>query len=343
MSLFCCPDAHKENLIEMIRDIWYVPNGTIYIKLNNITYKLYNEVSQTTARDSEGRDMAARDIESILQDLTGLDWSESAVSSATGGSYLKARQGEGADATYYKLSCYDEVSGIYGHECLNELIAARLMDVLCIEHVPYRLVHARVIIDGHKHETWLSESRSFRKVGESKTSLAKFFSWNRLEDESRLEFCDRFGWLPAVQKMMLLDFLIANRDRHGGNIEVLKRRDGSLRLAPLFDNGTSLCFSTYSAQQLSAIDPLQDIATNNYLGTHSLEQNLVRFVPRSLPVGRLRAEHRGELLEGLTPAAEGAVEGVGADELLDFLWRMIWERWCRYEDLRDSGRLQAQG
>lgn len=102
------------------------------------------------------------DIRTDLQDLRHLDWSESTTSSATGGSHLKARFGEGAAATYYKLSCYDQVNGVCGRECVNELIASRLMDALCIEHVPYRLVHARVEVGGQTFDTWLSESSSIR-------------------------------------------------------------------------------------------------------------------------------------------------------------------------------------
>lgn len=286
--------------------------------------------------------ISRQDIEPCLQDLTDLDWSESTVSSATGGSLLKARRGEGADAVYYKLSCYDEVNGVYGHECVNELIASRLMDVLCVEHVPYRLVHAKVVINGKPHETWLNESASFRARNESKTTLAKFYSFNHACGEGRLEFCDRFGWGKRVRTMMLVDYLIANRDRHGGNLEVLKNRSGELRLAPLFDNGLSFCFSSYSSESLRTVDPLQDIVSNNYLGTRSLKQNLVRFVPPDLPVGRLREAHRDELMQGLDVALESAVEGVFGHDLAEFLWDMIWKRWCIYEGLRDSGRLAAQ-
>ena len=284
-----------------------------------------------------------KDIEPKLQDLTHLDWSESVVSSATGGSFLKARSGEGAEATYYKLSCYDETNGIYGHECVNEIIASRLMDVLFIPHVAYRLVHARIHVDGREHQTWLAESRSFRKRGESKMSLSHFYGLNRLEGEGRLQFCERFGWMPGVKLAMLVDYLIANRDRHGANLEVIKTRDGSIRLAPLFDNGVSLCFSSYRAELLRAVDPLQDITANNFLGSRSLEENLLKHVPANLPIGRLREAHKSNLVGGLAPALDHAVEGVDGREVGEFLWSMIWKRWCWYENLRDSGRLQTQG
>ena len=45
--------------------------------------------------------MAVKDVVPELQDLTHLDWTESVVSSAAGGSYLKARTGEGPEARYY--------------------------------------------------------------------------------------------------------------------------------------------------------------------------------------------------------------------------------------------------
>ena len=284
-----------------------------------------------------------RDIEPILQDLTYLDWTEHITSSALGGSYLKARSGTGAESLYYKLSCYDEVNGIYGHECVNEIIAARLMDVLCIEHVPYRLVHALVNVGGKTHETWLSESPSFRGKGESKTTLARFYDWNHLAGETRLAFCARFGWMRMVRSMMLVDYLIGNRDRHGGNVEVLKGKTGVLRLAPLFDNGLSLCFSTYDGATLAKIDPLQDIVSNNYLGTRSLEENVRRFVPADLPVGQLLETHGGYITQGLAPAVELSVDGISGQGFLDYLWAMIWGRWCTYANLRDSGFLKAQG
>ena len=194
-----------------------------------------------------------KDVECELQDLTHLDWSESATSSAASGSYLKARFGEGSAATYYKLSCYDEINGIYGHECVNEIIASRLMEVLSVNHLPYKLVHARIRINGKIHDTWLTESASFRKSGESKVSLARFYGWNHLKDESRMAFCARFGWSQDVQKTMLVDFLIANRDRHGANLEVVKGRNGQIHLAPLFDSGLSLCYSSFNSYKTSTL------------------------------------------------------------------------------------------
>lgn len=268
------------------------------------------------------------DITYKLQDLRALDWVESVNTSGTGGTFLKARQGEGTGASYYKLSCSDEYRGIYGHECVNELIACRLMDILGVEHLQYRLVHALVRVQGIEHETWLSKSASFRRPGEKKQALDVFCSLMRTEDERPFDFCWRMGWGEYVEQMMLVDYLIANRDRHGANIEVLRAQDGTVRLAPLFDNGLSLIFSCYGDEERAErFDPLTDVGANNFIGTRSLEENLRLFNVH--PVVRpLAATDRERLLRGL--------DGILPQAHLDKIWQMIWERWLHYEGLRDS-------
>ena len=271
--------------------------------------------------------MRAYDVLHTVQDLRHLVWSETGQTSASGGTFLKARTGVGANATYFKLSCYDSYRGIYGHECVNEIIASRLMELLNVPHVRYTLVHARIVVDGVEHTTWLARSKSFRKTGESKMAFDTFFDLMHEQGESQLQFCERYGWLEFVQRMMLVDYLIANRDRHGANIEVLRARDGSLRLAPLFDNGVSFVFSCYGDQQrVREFDPLQDVRANNYIGTKSLVENL-RFVPADIEIGTLSENDRAYLFAGLEDALPPAH--------LDAMWNIIWQRWQHWQRIRD--------
>ena len=273
--------------------------------------------------------MRAYDVIGKVQDLRHLVWSETGQTSASGGTFLKARTGVGAHATYYKLSCYDSYRGIYGHECVNEVVAARLMDMLEVPHVRYSLVHARICVDGVEHVTWLARSKSFRKTGERKMAFDTFFDLMHRQGESQLELCERYGWLDAIQRMMLVDFLIANRDRHGANIEVLRTRDGKLRLAPLFDNGVSLVFSCYGDEsRVHEFDPMQDVQANNFIGTRSLFENL-RFVPAEAVDGRVGSEDRGRLLLGL--------EGALSPAHLDAIWNIVWQRWCYWRELCGGG------
>ena len=75
------------------------------------------------------------------QDLTYLSWSKIRSSSGTAGSFLKATSELGGKKTYYKLSNYDSQKGVVGHECVNEIIADRLLTILGIEHLHYQLIH----------------------------------------------------------------------------------------------------------------------------------------------------------------------------------------------------------
>ena len=272
--------------------------------------------------------MRVYDVVHSMQDLTSLIWSETGQTSASGGTFLKARTGIGAGATYYKLSCYDSYRGIYGHECVNELIAARLMELLGVPHVRYTLVHAHIIVDDTEHVTWLARSKSFRRTGESKMAFDTFFDLMHEKGESQLELCERFGWLADVQRMMLVDYLIANHDRHGANIEVLQSRDGSLRLAPLFDNGSSLVFSCYGDKEcVRDFDPLKDVRANNSIGTRSLTENL-RFVPADIAIGRLGENSRESLLAGL--------DSVLPQAHLDAIWNIIWQRWQHWKYMHET-------
>ena len=253
-------------------------------------------------------------------------WSETGQTSASGGTFLKARTGVGANATYYKLSCYDSYRGVYGHECANEVVAARLMELLGIGHVRYALVHADIVVDGATYTTWLARSKSFRAQGGAKMAFDTFFDLMHEKGESQLELCERYGWQKTIQRMMLADYLIANRDRHGANIEVLRGKDGTLRLAPLFDNGVSLVFSCYGDEEAAhAFDPLQDVRANNFIGTRSLEENL-QFVPTDIKVGSLKETDHACLLAGLDDALPSAH--------LDAIWSIVWQRWQRWQNIR---------
>lgn len=269
--------------------------------------------------------MASRDIVRALQDLTDLDWNERASSSGTAGTYLKARTGTGSRLLYYKLPRYNGVV-IDGYECVNELVASRLMDALGINHLAYRLIHAKVIIDGIEYETWLNSSRNFRKVGERKLSLGAFFDLYKNPGESPFELCRRFGWQEDLARMMLVDYLMANRNRHASNIEVLAAPDGSFRIAPVFDTGFSLLAPLAAdLERIEAFDPLADVATTNFVGSRSLEENLRTIAPVE-GIQDLDEVRIAELFDGL--------EGILPDAVLSKMREIIQRRWERYEEIR---------
>lgn len=58
-------------------------------------------------------------------------------------------------------------------------------------------------------------------------------------------------------EMILFDFLIGNADRHHSNWALLKEPDGSYKMCPLYDNGSSLCcyVSDNQLDSLFGLDP----------------------------------------------------------------------------------------
>ena len=98
------------------------------------------------------------------QDMTYLSWSVIRNSSGTAGSFLKSYSVLGGRKTYYKLSNFDNEKGVIGHECVNEIIVDRLLDILGIPPLHYQLIHADVNIADKKHEVYLCASQEIEKI-----------------------------------------------------------------------------------------------------------------------------------------------------------------------------------
>ena len=268
-------------------------------------------------------------IEKIIkekQDLTYLTWAKIRNSSGTAGSFLKAYTDFGGKKTYYKLSNYDAFKGIIGHECINELIVDRLLSILGVDHLPYQLIYADILIDGKEHETYLCASEDFKQPRESKIALDAYYQAERKDGESPLEFCVRLGWEEYIYQMLAVDFLILNRDRHGANIEVLRNASSkTVRLAPLFDHGLSLIFQCQSEETVSKCDVMEDRPIQCFVGSRSAWENL-KLIPKEKIPGFCSLHERDAqvLFEGL--------EGILPEGWRKKIWEMIWKRWCSYED-----------
>lgn len=264
------------------------------------------------------------------QDLTFLTWSKIRNSSGTAGSFLKAYSELGGVKIYYKLSNYDSIHGIIGHESVNELIVDRLLTILGIDHLHYRLIHADIFVDGKKHETFLCASENFRKINEDKLAIDICYGSDHLEDESPLDFCLRMGWGEYIWQMLVVDYLILNRDRHGANIEVLRnKKKKTIRLAPLFDHGLSLLCRCETEEAIDKFDVMADQQVQCFVGSQSARENLELIpVDRMPKLNPLKESDKKIMLEGL--------DGIISQKLQEKIWDMIWNRWCYYEDFCNS-------
>jgi hypothetical protein len=140
------------------------------------------------------------------------------------------------------------------------------------------------------------------------------------------------GWSAYIWKMLVVDFLILNRDRHGANIEVLRnRKKKEIRLAPLFDHGLSLLCRCETEDAVKKFDVMADLPVQCFVGSRSAQENLKLIPVEQLPeLNALRESDRGILLDGL--------DGIIQQCLQDRIWNMIWNRWCYYEDFCNSRR-----
>ena len=261
------------------------------------------------------------------QDLTYLQWSHIRSSSGTAGSFLKSGSNLGGVKKYYKLSIFDPANGIVGHECVNEIIVDRLLTILGVPHLSYELINADIEVDGTQYNTWLCSSEDFKAKGESKIALDDYYRENTIPSESHYDFCARQGWKEYIDRMIVIDYLILNRDRHGANIEVLRNsRAHTMRIAPYFDHGVSLLYSCHSDKEAAAFDVMADIKCNNFIGSFSCRDNLrlVADTPKYFS-GLLTPAHKRILFDGL--------EDILSRTFIDRIWEMIYERYNAYEKL----------
>lgn len=261
------------------------------------------------------------------QDLTYLKWSHIRSSSGTAGTFLKSESTIEGKKVYYKLSNFDSVNGVIGHECVNEIIVARLLTLLGVEHLEYDLIHADIEIEGKIYNTYLCASEDFKKRGESKIALDDYYRTNAYSGESHYDFCVRCGWQKYIDQMIAVDYLILNRDRHGANIEILRNsRAHTLRIAPLFDHGLSLLYSCLSDEAAVKFEVMSDKPCQNFVGGYSCYENLNLIGEKSsLFQHQLKETDRSIIFDGL--------ETILSEVFMDKIWNMIYERYKVYENL----------
>ena len=264
------------------------------------------------------------------QNLTYLSWTKIRNSSGTAGSFLKSYSEINGKKVYYKLSNFDTYKGIIGHECVNEIIVDRLLEILGIRHLSYSLIYADIFVNDKVYETYLCASDDFKDENESKIALDAYYQAERLEGESPLDFCIRKGWEEYIYQMLVVDYLILNRDRHGANIEVLRNSaQKTVRLAPLFDHGLSLMFNCCSEEDVCGFDALEERKIQCFVGSNSAWDNLHLIPPGKVPnLNPLKESDKAVLLEGLAD--------ILPDIWCDKIWEIIWKRWCKFEDFSNQ-------
>lgn len=224
----------------------------------------------------------------IQKTYLDLVWSATKSSSGTAGCFLKAEKIENESKKYYKLSNYNSIDGIFGHESLNEKIASNLGEFFHFNCLHYKLITAEIKIDDKTFKTDFTETENFILSGEKKISFETFYRYNKFDKEPVLDFCDRFGLLNQIVELIIFDFITGQRDRHGANVEILEN-DDKVRLSPIYDNGVSFLFACYQndkryLEKIKKFDVEDNFTVQTFLGGYSLFDNLDLIKNFKLPI-----------------------------------------------------------
>lgn len=145
------------------------------------------------------------------------------------------------------------------------------------------------------------------------------------KDVGYIDYIKSQGLESELAKMLVLDFIVMNVDRHEKNIEVLTcTSTGAVRLAPIFDNGLSL-LATYAPcaeKHLDKLDILEDQRINSFLGRVTFEQSL-KVIEE--PVRLKSLIDKGDIFAGMDVIFTGRE--------IDFMWEMITTRLEYLEEL----------
>lgn len=137
-------------------------------------------------------------------------------------------------------------SGATQQEPYNEVFASELMKLLKVGHVPYRMI----IQDDYPY----SICEDFITPQTGLVSAWYVMQTQKKENHTSvyqhyLNCCEALGISgirDALNRMLVVDYLMVNEDRHQNNFGVVRNADTLewLGAAPVYDSGTSLWFDT---------------------------------------------------------------------------------------------------
>lgn len=136
----------------------------------------------------------------------------------------------------------------------NEAIATLIMNKLGIEHVPYTIIWIdnkpySVCEDFVTKDTELISAWRVLQLRQKENHESSYLHYVNICKELGIDIA------PALDRMIVLDYIIANEDRHFNNFGLL--RDANtlewIGAAPIFDSGTSLWYDI-SARGISTYD-----------------------------------------------------------------------------------------
>lgn len=271
------------------------------------------------------------DISFRTVDLSNISWSFGKDSPGTAGMYLKSRIKRNNTQYFLKLSAYNSYDGVYGNEVVYEIIAQRVAKLLGIHYLHMYLFPAKVCLDGKKLSTYVVCSKDYRDIGEERVSfemLYQLYGKGMSTEEFILsDLMEKYR--ETLLGMLVLDYIIYNRDRHSNNIEFLYNPIKNLyRIAPIMDHGcclTSVLYDDWKSKDSTYFSI--DSPVNNCIGSFSLLTNL-----KNICKGRIYYEGDAHLPESIM----GGISKILGGDLSDFIYNMLEWRWNNALEILNS-------
>lgn len=147
-------------------------------------------------------------------------------------------------------------SNPFRQQPFNEVIATGIMERLNISHIPYSVMWNQgapysVCEDFVTEDTELVPAWRIMQTQkkDNDTSVYQHF----------VNCCETLGIkdvIPFLDRMIVLDYIIANEDRHFNNFGVLRNAENLewIGMAPIYDSGSSLGYDKLAAQIRSGAD-----------------------------------------------------------------------------------------
>lgn len=191
------------------------------------------------------------------------------------------------DKTFIKTSAYNDMTGKYHVEAINECIAYEVGRLIGVQVVPYRLEQLQ-LNKGKTALVCVSPDYTYLVHAQSVISAHALLLTRQMNPENKSErYRNLVNIFPQVKddldKLIVFDYLIDNHDRHMRNIEFYADPLGHISLSPFFDNGSSL---------------LSDWITDSDLNDLMSDKDLYRehIVLAETPSKAFSAQHNTEII-----------------------------------------------
>lgn len=164
-------------------------------------------------------------------------------------------------------------SAPYHQETFGEVVASNIMKRLNICHIPYTLIW--------NEKKPYSVCEDFVTTETELVSALKVMSLRPKANHENeyiqlINICNEIGVpsiVDAIDKMLTIDFIVANEDRHFRNFGFIRNADTLewIGFSPIFDSGSSLGYNKLTSQIISG----EDIVCKPFKKTHNEQLRLV--------------------------------------------------------------------